>query len=128
VYDRVVATLRSDERILYALAFGSAARGQMRPDSDLDIALALNAPLDTDALGRLVAELEAAAGRAVDVVLISEAPPGLAYRVFRDGQLLVQRDRDAFVRDKKRAILAYLDFQPIEKRCADGVLRAAAGD
>lgn len=77
-------------------------------------------------LGELAARLEDAAGRAVDLVLLDDAPPGLAYRVFRDGRPLLERDRRALVTRRARAILEYLDFQPIEELCARGALDAAA--
>jgi hypothetical protein len=50
----------------------------------------------------------------------------LAYRVFRDGQVIFARDRRAMSERKARAILEYLDFRPVEEACARGVLAAAA--
>jgi hypothetical protein len=58
---------------------------------------------------------------------MEEAPPGLAYRVFATGQVLLERDRPAMVGRKAQAILDYLDFKPIEELCARGVLAAARG-
>jgi predicted nucleotidyltransferase len=120
--------LEAEPGVAYALLFGSRARGAERADSDVDIALGLTAAAarDVRSLGALAARLESAAGRRVDLVLLDEAPPGLAYRIFRDGQVLVERDHRALVARKARAILDYLDFKPIEDRCAAGVLRAAA--
>jgi predicted nucleotidyltransferase len=112
----------------YALVFGSTGRGGARPDSDVDIAVELRpgAARDVHAIGGLIARLESATGRAVDLVLLDEAPPSLAYRVFRDGRVLVERDHGALTARKARAILMYLDWKPVEERCARGVLRAAA--
>jgi hypothetical protein len=62
----------------------------------------------------------------VDLVSLDDAPPGLAYRVFRDGRPIVERDPEAMAQRKARAILEYLDFQPIEELCARGALDAAA--
>jgi predicted nucleotidyltransferase len=56
----------------------------------------------------------------------SDADVALAYRIFRDGHLLVERDHGALVARKARAILDHLDFKPVEDLCAAGVLRAAA--
>ena len=78
------------------------------------------------ALGGLTARLMSAAGRPVDLVLLDEAPAPLAYRIFRDGRLLVERNHAALVARKARVLLDYLDFRPIEEQCAAGVLRAAA--
>jgi hypothetical protein len=77
------------------------------------------------ALGSLSARLESAIGRRVDLVLLDEAPPPLAYRIFREGRLLFEGDHSALVTRKARALLEYLDFKPVEERCAAGVLRAA---
>jgi predicted nucleotidyltransferase len=119
--------LAEDPRIAYALVFGSSARGAGGPHSDVDVAVGLAPGLRLTALelGELASRLEDAAGKPVDLVLLEEAPPGLAYRVFRDGRPILERDRRAMVERKARAILEYLDFQPIEELCARGALAAA---
>lgn len=126
--DALRRILDAESGVAYALLFGSSARGTRRPDSDADIAieLAADAPRDVRVLGRLAARLESAAGRPIDLVLLDEAPAPLAYRVFRDGYLLVERDHGALVARKARVLLDYLDFKPLEDRCAAGVLHAAA--
>jgi uncharacterized protein len=126
--DPLQRVLQDEKGIAYALLFGSGARGALTPASDVDVAIELRpgAPRDTATLGRLAARLESAVGRRVDVVLMEEAPAPLAYRIFRDGRVLLERDHPALVQRKAQAILQYLDFKPVEERCAEGVLRAAA--
>ena len=126
--DELRSVLEEEQDITYALLFGSGGRGRLRPASDVDVAVELRAgaPRDTATLGHLTARLESAAGRPVDLVLMDEAPAPLAYRIFRDGRLVLERDHAALVRRKAQAILQYLDFKPVEERCAEGVLRAAA--
>jgi predicted nucleotidyltransferase len=121
--------LEAEADIAYGLVFGSRARGDARPGSDLDVAIELRegAPRDGHALGQLVARLESAVGGRVDLVLLDEAASPVAYRAFRDGQVVVERDHAALVARKARVIVEYLDFRPIEERCARGVLRAASG-
>jgi predicted nucleotidyltransferase len=120
--------LEADERVTYAILFGSSARGSRREESDLDVAIGLapGARLGARELGALISTLERAAGHEVDLVLLDEAPPAVAYRVFRDGSPLLVRDRAALVARKARAILEYLDFQPIEELAARGAIAAAA--
>jgi predicted nucleotidyltransferase len=127
VLDAVRELLAADPRIAYAIAFGSVARDRAGPHSDLDVAIGLvpGAALDLLALGALTGRLTEASGRPVDVVLLDEAPPALAYRVFRDGQALVVRDAAALASRKARAILEYLDFQPFEQILTRGALAAA---
>lgn len=126
--DALRRALEQDARLAYALLYGSRARGSDHPRSDLDIAVGL-APgvrLDAQAVGDLVSTLERAAGRPIDMLLLEEAPPPVAFRVFRDGSLLLDRDHAAFAQRKARAILEYLDFRPLEELAARGVLAAAA--
>jgi predicted nucleotidyltransferase len=120
--------LADDPRIAYALVFGSEARGTAGEFSDVDVAIGLAAGVRLSALdlGELTSRLEDAGGRGVDLILLDGAPPGLAYRVFRDGRSIVERDRGRLVDRKARAILEYLDFQPIEALFARGALAAAA--
>ena len=42
--------------------------------------------------------------------------------MFRDGVAVLVRDRSAFVERKARAILEYLDYQPIEEALSKAVL------
>jgi len=41
---------------------------------------------------------------------MQEAPPGLAYRVFAGGRVILELDRAALVERKAQAIIDYLDF------------------
>jgi predicted nucleotidyltransferase len=126
--DVLCRVLEDETGVAYALLYGSAARGTASPGSDADVAVELTAgaPRDVQAIGSLAARLESAAGRRIDLVLLDEAPAPLAYRIFRDGRLLIERDHAALVARKARALLEYLDFRPVEERCAAGILRAAA--
>lgn len=126
--DDVRQVLEGEGDIAYALLFGSAGRGTSHAMSDVDIAIepTPGAEFDIVRLGQLAARLESAAGRPVDLVLMPDAPAPLAYRIFRDGRVVLERDRRALVSRKARAIVDYLDFKPVEERCATGVLRAAA--
>lgn len=126
--DALRKVLAEDPRIGYALVFGSSARGTDHAGSDLDIAVGLESHtrLSARELGDLVAGLERASGRSVDVVVIDEAPPAIAYRVFRDGRVIVEKNHRTLVEHKTRAIIEYLDFRPIEALAARGVLAAAA--
>jgi uncharacterized protein len=129
MFEAIQARLAACPFVAYALVFGSAARGSTHGGSDLDIAIGVTdgpGPSLLD-LGALTASLEIAAGRPVDLVLLNEAGPSLAYRVFRDGLEVFVRDRAALVARRARATLEYLDFKPIEDLLTQGVLRSSHG-
>ncbi|HEY9420039.1 MAG TPA: nucleotidyltransferase domain-containing protein [Thermoanaerobaculia bacterium] len=106
--------LARDERVDCAWLFGSAARGEAGPLSDVDVAVLLSpsvAPQKRLAVAAALWEdLERRCPR-VDLVILEEAPPALRHRVFRDGILLVERDERRRVAFESRAIQEYLDFQ-----------------
>jgi predicted nucleotidyltransferase len=126
VIDGLRSVLEADPRIAYALLFGSQGRGAARAGSDVDVAIGLlpGARMSARDAGELVSRLEAATGARVDLVDLDEAGPGLAYRAFRDGRLLVARDAQALVERRAQAILEYLDWKPVEDAFARGVLEA----
>jgi predicted nucleotidyltransferase len=121
--------LAADPRVAYALLFGSTARGSAHRSSDLDIAVGLRDGVSLPVLeiGAFITRLEGAAGHPVDLVLLDEAPPSIAYRVFRDGRALFSRDDRALAARRARAILEYLDFQPFEGLFVRSVLEPRRG-
>ena len=104
---RRVLEERTDVRLAYL--FGSVARGEARPSSDLDVGVVFSpipAPAQLDQLGT---DLEAAAGRPVDLVVLNEAPPLLTHEAIRGGRVIVCRDDDERVGFETRATARYLD-------------------
>lgn len=99
--------VRADVRLAYL--FGSTARGEARPSSDLDVGVVFSPVPAAAELDRLATDLEAAAGRRVDVVALNDAPPLLAHEVIRSGRLIVCRDEDERVSFHTRAVSRYLD-------------------
>lgn len=104
----------ADRRIECAWLFGSAARGDAGPLSDVDVAVLIEETATPMArleiAAALIEELERRVARA-DVVIFNEAPPALRHRVIRDGILLLERDARRRVDSEVRSIREYLDFQ-----------------
>ena len=68
--------------------FGSVARGNARPDSDLDILVDFQGEQSLFDHIRLSLELESVAGRRVDIATESELRPGHRERVLREAVAL----------------------------------------
>jgi uncharacterized protein len=64
--------------------FGSVARGEDRPDSDVDLLADLPPGLSLFGLGRVEADLEAILGTRVDLIPAADLKPGVRARVERD--------------------------------------------
>ena len=101
--------------ILEAYVFGSFARGEAQPHSDVDVAVYL-ASVPARGLGadaEIAADLMRALGSdRVDVVVLNQAPPLLYHRVLRDGIRLVARDLAATSVREGRALSRYCDYVP----------------
>jgi predicted nucleotidyltransferase len=105
---------RSDVVAVYL--FGSVARSQAGPASDVDVAVLLAADPRPDLDGLLLgeeAELEKALGVPVQLVVLNTASCDLVHRVLRDGVLLLDRDPAARVRFEVRARNEFFDLQPV---------------
>jgi predicted nucleotidyltransferase/DNA-binding XRE family transcriptional regulator len=64
--------------------FGSVARGEDRPDSDVDLLVDLPPGLSLFGLARAEAELEAILGTRVDLIPATDLKPGVRERAERD--------------------------------------------
>lgn len=114
------------EGVVAAMLIGSQARGNPGPLSDIDIAYWYEPGLDRRARWQLRLDLIGAAEETlrtpeVDLVPLNEAPPLMQQRSIRDGMRLVERDRDERVRLETRAIIDYLDTQPLRDEMARGL-------
>jgi predicted nucleotidyltransferase len=122
--DSIAATVerffRDGARGVAALwLFGSRARQQARPGSDVDLAVLYSAPQPRTLLGGpflLQAELAGALGEEVDLVSLDAAPPDLVRRVLRDGRLLLDLDRSRRIAFEVRARNLWWDLEPTLRR------------
>ena len=77
-------------RVRELAVFGSAARGELRPDSDVDLLVVFDseARVGLITLGRLQRELAEVFGRPVDLVPRDGLKPGLKDEVLADARTL----------------------------------------
>jgi predicted nucleotidyltransferase len=98
--------------------FGSVARGEARPDSDVDVGILFEvvppATLDAPQFA-IEAELEQPLHRRVQVVALNRASSDLVHRVLRDGRIVLDRDRAARIRFEVRSRNEYFDMAPIRQ-------------
>lgn len=128
---RLKGVLDQRPDVIVAYLFGSAARGELRPSSDIDVAV-LMAEAEAQRSERLTlqsiqpglqADLQEAARRSVDLVVLNHASPDLVHRVLRDSVLLIERDRSARIRFEVQSRNDYFDVLPFLIRYREAVLR-----
>ena len=113
-----------------ALLFGSQATGAAHADSDVDVAVLLNrAPAgpERSSVLRTVIEALGTTLRAdrLDVVILNDAPPKLAFHALRDGRVALCRDPAELHRFRVRTWSRHADYEPVERFFRDAVKRRA---
>lgn len=102
--------------VLAAYLFGSLARGQALPSSDVDIAVLIEPGLDlersVEAQLQLELDLERLTQRPVQVTILNRASPFMAYQVIKDGFLIYERNKSERIAFQVRTLKIYFDLQP----------------
>ena len=94
-----------------AIVFGSAARGALRPDSDVDVGIVPSDPeLPLAAELDLQARLERACARPVDLVRLDRASTLLRWEAARSAVPVVARPAREFSRFLARAAIEHAEF------------------
>jgi uncharacterized protein len=125
----LLEVLESWPGVRLAVLFGSAARGESGPDSDLDVGV-LFEPGRENTAGLEVA-LARATGRRLDLVGLDAAPPLLRFEIARDGRVLLERAPHAWADFRARAMTDWWDWAPTARllnAAAASRLRAALAD
>lgn len=116
--ENVKELLKKYDFILFALMFGSFAKGEPTPLSDLDIGIFTEREIDLFQTGEIIFELETLANRKVDLVILNDLPvthPLLAFNIVAGHKLLFCSNTKAYSDFKTKSLLFYFDFQPIIK-------------
>lgn len=119
--ERLRQVAASWPEIRLAVLFGSTARGEGRPSSDVDIGLILE-PYSAEVRFRVDAQLGRAAGREVDTVLLDGAPPLLRFEVTRDGILLFEREEGLWTAFQAKAMVDWWDWAPTARKIQKAII------
>ena len=109
-----------------ALVFGSVAKGCESADSDVDVAVLADAPLDAEQRMALIGDLAEATGRAVDLIDVRTAGEPLIGEILAHGRRLLGTD-EAYGEILSRHLLDAADFLPYADRMVAQRRRAWIG-
>lgn len=108
--------LAGERDLVVVYLFGSVARGSAGPLSDVDVGVLLIDGWEPARHLELIGAVGEVTGeRRADVVVLNEAPVALAYRVLRDGRILVVNDEQARIRHWVEVVDRYLDMAPMRR-------------
>ena len=110
--------LSRDENVIFAYLFGGLARGEVKPLSDVDIALYVKQPVDiAECKLRLYQTITDALGTdELDLVMLNTAPVSLTGRIVQNRQVIV--DKAPFLRHAYESLTLreFFDFKIKEDR------------
>ena len=106
--------------VLLAYLFGSQVTGRTHQESDIDVAVLLDESLTADQrlqerLALLNVLCSVFNNDNVDLVILNDATPLLAYEALRGGQLLFCPDESARIEFQVRTVRTYEDTAPLRQ-------------
>ncbi|MFN3716200.1 MAG: type VII toxin-antitoxin system MntA family adenylyltransferase antitoxin [Thiobacillus sp.] len=113
--DRIRQVLNQHGGIRVAILFGSLAAGRATPESDLDLAVLMEAPLSAETRMALIGELSQAIGRPVDLIDLRTTGESVLGQILKHGVRLFGSDGD-YAELIKRHLFEEADFMPYRRR------------
>ena len=117
--NRLREAVEKAPEVSFAILFGSGATGQLRPTSDVDVAVRFASGRKPEGWnwGALIAALESVAGRRVDLVDLETSTSTVLQFEIAKGVLLKGQPNE-LVAFKVRAFRGWREFGPRFRRCA----------
>jgi len=115
---KIIETIKSHPNVIAIYLFGSHAKGEATPLSDIDIAVILENPTPESE-----ADIGSLSSQEIDVVLFHRLPLHIRYEVFKYGREIFVRDEEKLLEIKLKVIREYLDTVRMYKMISSEVLR-----
>jgi predicted nucleotidyltransferase len=113
--NRIRHVLAQHGGIRLAILFGSLAIGRATPESDLDLAVLMDAPLSAEVKMALIGDLSQAIGRPVDLIDLRLTGEPVLGQILKHGVRLFGSDSD-YAELLKRHLFEEADFMPYRRR------------
>ncbi len=116
IFKTVTAALAGETGLKVVIVYGSAAAGTMRADSDVDVAVLFDKPLDMDARLALWGKLTDAVRREVDVVDMYGLSGEILHQILTKGRVVIKNDETAYYGLVKRMVYDREDFMGLVRQ------------
>jgi len=105
-------------KIVVAYVFGSFKRGEIRPLSDIDLAVLLDRNLSKTERLEIQIELfddliEFLGTDEIDLIILNDVPLSMQYGVLKDKKILYYSDKEKLVDFETEVVKKYLEIKPL---------------
>jgi predicted nucleotidyltransferase len=118
---RLIDRASRDAEVLAVILFGSHARGEAGPGSDIDVSLVLQPDLSHEDAARKRSEYLSESD--LDLSVFQQLPLHIRSRVLKEGIVLFTRDEDALYAVAARTARAFEHFRHFQRIYLDEVAR-----
>jgi predicted nucleotidyltransferase len=115
---RVLAEVQQHPKVVAIFLFGSWARGDQMPISDVDIAVLLDSPDKRDE-----ADIGSMYSPTIDLVLFHRMPVRIQFQVLKEGQPLFVRDEEKLIETTFQVMRQYHEMEWMYRRYYEEILR-----
>jgi len=115
---RVIAEVQHHPKVVAVFLFGSWARGEQMPISDVDIAVLLDNPDKRDE-----ADIGSMYSPTIDLVLFHRLPVRMQFQVLKEGQPLFVRDEEKLIETAFQVMRLYHEMEWMYRRYYEEILR-----
>ena len=122
----VAETMAGMDGIKVVIVYGSAATGNMRTGSDVDVAVLFDKPLDMEMRLAVWNRLTDALKCEVDVVDLYGLGGEILHQILTKGRVVIKNDVQAFFRILQRMVYNEEDFMPQVRKVLEARIRRFA--
>ena len=128
LFQRQLAKILKKQKVVFAYLFGSQAKDEAGPLSDIDLAVYLDEKVPRreyfDIKLELIGEfMDLFKSNDIDVVILNEAPPLLSHRILKEGKVIYSQDEKKRIFYETKAFMRYFDWDYFEEKFTQRILR-----
>lgn len=116
--EELIENFKEDKDILALYVFGSYAKGNVKPLSDIDFAVVLNNTFPKEKYSKkrinlLNKAVEILKTEEIDLIILNQVSPFLGFQVIKGDRILFCRDNLKLVNMRVNILNKYFDFMPV---------------
>jgi len=110
--EKISIGIKKIKGVQAVVLFGSYARGEQKPISDIDICVLADRKISS----KTKAEIASFSSRKIDISIFWDLPASVRFQVMKEGKILFSKSEEEFHIARVQTVSEYLDFKHILDR------------